>query len=486
MRKILLCYLMAWTVISVSGQELSLPTDFRQHTLTHFNANLLNATYAFDWNAPNSISLWTRWQWQTVDGDPTTIFANYTHQINPKSAFALGFVQHNTGTFLDVGANLGYVYVFHFDSDIQLMAGLNLFAFQEKLADDRFVPDPQVELPELDATNSFVLQFSPSVRLQVNRFGLGLAFENAVGLDVSEDGGTNSGNFKIITGTLSNDFPVSLFSNGDNSFVRPVVYMKSIPDGDTQFGINGLLSTSKFWLQGGYNNFYGVSGGIGVTFAKSFSIGGLMEFGTDTALNNEDPTIELLASYSFGKPDSRKKVVGFDVEKDDALAAERMRLEGEQRKQQELTAEKEAEQEEAERQFLLKKQQHERDSIARLQRETEKVEQQRMLDSIAALQKVKVEVKPNERYQEVKSEDGLIPGFYLITNVFGTKKYYENFMQTLRKRGLEPKSFYRSANKYNYVYLERYNTINEARKARDSKFFGKYTGEIWIFRVRGD
>ncbi|MGI9548348.1 MAG: SPOR domain-containing protein, partial [Flavobacteriaceae bacterium] len=84
------------------------------------------------------------------------------------------------------------------------------------------------------------------------------------------------------------------------------------------------------------------------------------------------------------------------------------------------------------------------------------------------------------------SEDGLQPGYYLVANVFGTKRYYEAFMKTLSDMGIEPKSFFRSANKYNYVYLERYNSMQEARKARDSQFNGRYKGDTWIFRVVGN
>ena len=540
MRKLLVCFLFLWTNLFLSGQELTLPSDFRQHGLTQFNANLLNATYAVDWNTTNSLALWTRWQWQTIDGDPTTLFANYTHQLNPNSVVTVGFLQHNTGTFLDTGANLGYVHVFQLDGGVRLMASLNLFAFQEKLADDRFVPDPQIMLPELDDTNSFVLQFSPAFRLQVNQFNLGLAFENAVGINLSDSDGSNNGNFKIVTGTISNDIPISIFPNNNNDFIRPIIYVKSIPDGDTQFGVNGLLSTSWFWVQGGYNNFYGPSGGVGVTIAKQFSIGGLMEFGTDNVLRDTDSTIELIAAYHFGKPDTEEKIDESE-EEGNALEEERLRLEEEKRqekerlaeekrlekerlaeekrlrkeqvaeekrkkkelqakekqKQQELIEaekrleqerldEEKAAQEEAARQLLQQREQAKKDSVERVQQEIRKLEEQKRKDSIAALQKAKVEVKPNERYQEVKSEAGLTPGFYLIANVFGTKKYYDKFMQTLGERGLEPKSFYRNANKYNYVYLERYDSIDEARKARDSKFFGKYQGDTWIFRVRGE
>ncbi|WP_396589679.1 PorP/SprF family type IX secretion system membrane protein [Allomuricauda sp. R78024] len=494
MLKSLVCFLLFLMTIFSWSQERTLPPDIRQHNLTQFNANLFNASYATDWNNPNSFSIWTRWQWQTVDGDPTSIFANYTHQLNQRSALGIGFLQHNTGTFVDIGANINYAYTFLFDDNIKLTVGANLFGFQQKLADDRFVPDPDIDLPQLENTNEFIILFSPGVILQVNQFNLGLAVENALDFNFSESGGSED--LRILTGTLSNDFPVTIFSGEGNSFIRPIVYVRAIPNEDTQFGINGLFSTSKFWVQGGYNSFYGVSGGLGATFAKQFSIGGLLEFGTDTSLSDEDPTFELIASYHFGKTDSRKKVIGFDVEKDDALALERIKAEDEKQRRKELEEKTAIEQERLKKeqtadtkkeQELLTKQQFEKDSIAKVQLAVLKLqEEQKRRDSIAELQEAQnVQVRPNEKYEEVANAEGLEPGFYLIANVFGTKKYYENFMLTLRKKGLDPKSFYRSQNKYNYVYLERYNSMNEARNARDSKFFGKYPDKIWIFRVRG-
>ncbi|MEO0572890.1 MAG: hypothetical protein AAF039_14375, partial [Bacteroidota bacterium] len=127
-----------------------------------------------------------------------------------------------------------------------------------------------------------------------------------------------------------------------------------------------------------------------------------------------------------------------------------------------------------------------KDSIAQVKsREIDLAKEQARLDSIAAVKlNEDVVLLPNERYEEVVKGEGLEPGFYLIANVFGTKKYYENFMRTLKGRGLRPGSFYRKANGYNYVYLKRYNSINEARQARDSKFDGKYQDKLWIFRIR--
>src|SRR5690606_15576988 len=111
--------------------------------------------------------------------------------------------------------------------------------------------------------------------------------------------------------------------------------------------------------------------------------------------------------------------------------------------------------------------------------------QQKRKDSLAALASQKVELRPQEKFEEIQGEEGLEPGFYLIANVFGTKRYFEDFMGTLAEKGLQPKSFLRSSNNYNYVYLERYDTMEAARRARDSKFFGRYGDKTWIFRVRG-
>lgn len=480
MRRILVC--LFWTMVLAvgRGQERVLPGDLRQHTLTQFNANLLNASFAPDWNGPNSLSVWTRWQWQAIDGDPSTVFANYTHQVNNRSTVALGFLQHNTGIFLFTGGNVNYTHTFQLEEGIRLMAGINLFAYQQTVADEQYAQNEALDPSELEGFEGFRMQFSPGFRLLVNRFSLGLAFENAVGVHLSGEGETD--NFQTIIGTVGHDFPVILFSGLENSFVRPVIYVKSIPEGNTQFGLNGLLSTSRFWVQGGYNSFYGVSGGLGITVANTFSIGGLMEFGTDSSLDEEDPTIELIASYRFGKPDSRKKVVGFDVEKEDALALERIREEEEAEnvRQKEIELQKERDSLAQSRQMAEQlREQQKKDSIAQ-------VLLQRKQDSLAKLQTQKVELRPDEKYEEIQGEEGMEPGFYLIANVYGTKKYFESFMKTLRDKGLDPKSFYRKANSYNYVYLERYNTMEEARKARDSKFNGKYPDKTWVFRVKGN
>lgn len=452
------------------GQQREILPDFRSHNLTQYNASLMDPTFSYTKNMPRSLSVWTRWQWQTVDGDPTTLFANYTQRLTRQTAIGIGFLQNNTGIYLNRGGNLNFSYAFELGQESNLVLGTNIFAYNQELADTRTEMNPDGGDP-MNSGNSFIAQFSPGIRINANNFSMGMVVENAI-----EQNFTNSDMEsapRVFTGFVSNDFPIFLFDQV--SYLRPQAYIRSISDFDTQYGLTALFTHPKFWLQGGYNNFYGISGGAGVTLFEKFSIGGLVEYGISEPASNEDLTFEIVASYFFGEQKFAKK-----EEKEKKSVEERMEEVEERRRLAE--EERERKRLEEERQLAQARQ----DSIrmareAAIAAELEKARQ----DSIARVEREReVVVLPDEKYEEVVTSDGLEPGFYLIANVFGTKKYYENFMKTLREQGLDPESFYRSSNRYNYVYLRRYNSINEARRARDSNFDGKYEGKLWILRIR--
>jgi len=472
MREVLKIMLLLWPVLSVVAQENTLPEDLRQHNLTQFNASLFNPSFSLDRNAPRSIALWSRWQWQMVDADPTTYVLNYTQQFNAQTAGGLGFYQHNTGMLLNTGGVFNYAYAIPLGEDSSLIFGSNLFVYQQELADERLVNGGVLDTGLLMNESNIILEVAPALRIKVKNFNMAMTVENALGFNFTDS--DRQGADQIFSASIDNAFP--LFFLDELSYLRPMAYVRAVPNADTQYGLTTLFTSPKFWVQGGYNNFYGASGGAGVTLFKKLSIGGLVEFGLDSPAGDEEPSFEMVLSYHFGKQVFEPK------EKEEKLSAEeRMKLVEERRRLAEEAQERQRLEEE---QRLAAARQ---DSIAKA-RETQLLaeREQARLDSIAkVLRDQEVAVGKNERYEEVVTADGLDPGFYLIANVFGTERYFKNFMVALRKEGLDPKSFFRSLNKYHYVYLKRYDTMNEARNARDSNFNGKYDNETWIFRVRG-
>jgi type IX secretion system PorP/SprF family membrane protein len=564
-------------VCALQAQEVSLPIDLRQHNLTGDNTSIYNPAFSVNYNNSHSIGLWTRWQWQTIDGDPTTLFINYAGKLNGSSSIGAGFYQHNTGVFLNTGGVLNYAHEFNLGAKAKLSFGLNVFGFKQELADNSFQGDPQIQLPQLRTTDDFIFQFAPGVQFSYDRFSVGFVSENMFGYNAStSEKYPQSGN-KIFMGMAAYSFPVSSISSDKESIFRPAIYFKSIPGFDTQIGLSALLSTNRFWAQTGYNSFYGISIGAGGRFLKRFSLGTLVEFSTDPTLKGNDPTFELVTSYNFGTTEYKKKIrikpdedkeeeikqiakaeMSEELSKAEALAAKRSakEFEREQRKrvrdsvayvkkqealvirqQREIQRKKDSTNrvERAEAIAVTRRASRNKrmDSITTLknqkitnaQRRLEQIQQdsikkafetnaleeaqnlkrQQRLDSIAKAELVIAEAakekerleqvakqaqddqpRAGEKYEEVVGEDGLVPGYYLITNVFGTKKYFDAFMVNLTKKGLQPKSFFRSKNKYNYVYLGRYDTMSEARRLRDNKFNGKYPDKTWIYRVVGN
>jgi len=593
------------------SQNVSLPADLRQHALTQYNASLFNPTFSLDRNNPQSLSFWTRWQWQNVDADPTTLFLNYTRSLNDNSAAGAGFFQHNTGIYFNTGAALNYAYEIQFNRLIKISFGANVFGFQQQIADTRFPVNPIPGIPQNAPTDDFILQVAPGFNLSVENFSMSLASENLFDYNFTDKAANTATSDKIFMGMASYDFPV--MASDSTAYIRPSIYLRTIPEQQNQIGMNVLLSAQKYWTQMGYNNFYGISVGAGGTVFNRFSLGALVEFGTSGSLNSKDPSFEIVASYFLGKPKMRRDIVvsGInELDQDVVLMKEELSIdqmreelkraedaangivasEEKTKELEEVTKEvenpsktldkkelrrlaneqKAIEKQEKEALALQEKLEKERTRIAdkefkdaqkvadlakaekakeekRLSdlnkakdaqelAEAERIDQQRKLDSIAAarkqaalaqaaalaeekklaakkkqdsilkLQKAeevaavqkaaeeaskeneipeKVTVQAGEKYEEVTNEDGLEPGFYLIANVFGTKKYFDAFMNDLGRKGVQPKSFFRSKNNYNYAYLERYDTIDEARRARDGNFGGKYNGKTWIFRVVG-
>lgn len=483
------------------AQEVPLPPDLRQYNLTQYNSSLLNPVFTLDRNNPQSLSLWTRWQWQQIDADPTTIFVNYTHRLKGNAAFGVGFLQHNTGVFLQTGGILNYAYLLNIDQDVQISFGVNLFGFQQELADDRFQQGPG--FPFLDDGPSFVLQAAPGIQLGYKNFRLGFVGENMLDYNVTTGERNNGSNNKRFIGHASYQFPIAGSGVFNGAYLRPMAYLKTVPNMDTQYGINTLFATQKLWVQAGYHNFYGVSGGVGGTFFDKFSIGALVEIGTSSDLDGKESTFEIVTSYQFAVPASRNNV---ELEEEEEETLEPIEKE-EEIVQEDLEIVKEKKLSRKERKALtLAQEKKAQDSLELVKRRQDSIavakskaaaaenelrlkELQRKKDSLETVVKEKVvateeQPKKGERYEEAVLTEDIRPGYYLIVNVFGTKTYYNRFMQSLKDKGLDPKSFYRTERKHNYVYLERYDSMQEARKARDSKFFGKYPEIIWIFRVK--
>jgi type IX secretion system PorP/SprF family membrane protein len=74
-------------------------------------------------------------------------------------------------------------------------------------------------------------------------------------------------------------------------------------------------------------------------------------------------------------------------------------------------------------------------------------------------------------------------GYYVVANVYKGGQYMDNFLNKLNDKGINANYVDNPNNGLKYVYLDRYDTLEEAEAAAQSNLNGKYEGPTWIMNV---
>ncbi|KAA2219270.1 PorP/SprF family type IX secretion system membrane protein [Maribacter flavus] len=90
-----------------------------------------------------------------------------------------------------------------------------------------------------------------------------------------------------------------------------------------------------------------------------------------------------------------------------------------------------------------------------------------------------------ERVKSRKFNDlpNVTDGYYVVANVYKGGKYLDKFLNSLDAKGIQADYIDNPNNGLKYVYLQRYDTFEEAVAAHDSNFNGAYDGKTWIMNV---
>lgn len=89
----------------------------------------------------------------------------------------------------------------------------------------------------------------------------------------------------------------------------------------------------------------------------------------------------------------------------------------------------------------------------------------------------------NVRGKKFQGLDGVQDGYYVVANVYKGHKYLDIFVDHLTQKGLKADYFENPKNGLKYVYLERYDTWQEALAAHKSNLNGSYQDDMWIMNV---
>ncbi len=91
---------------------------------------------------------------------------------------------------------------------------------------------------------------------------------------------------------------------------------------------------------------------------------------------------------------------------------------------------------------------------------------------------------PNKiKQRRFRDLQGVEDGYYVVANVYKGGRYMHKFIDGLEEKGITADFIDNPNNGLKYVYIERYDTWQEAADAHKSNINGRYNGEMWIMNV---
>lgn len=252
-----------------------------------FNRYNINPTFTFVREQNKYISFNNKRQWVQFDNAPEMFLGSYSGRFSENIGAGVAAFQQNYGVLTTFGSLLNFAYNVKLNTDSNLTFGLNVAAYKSGVNTSNVVTnfdDPSLQnVPE-----NFLFTINPGINYGTEFLDFGISINNLV---------------------LYNFETSSMIEDDPRQSIKAHVMHTGFFDGrgffkDAKFTgllisefrsdetlISGLatLSVPKgMWFQLGYNNRYGVSGGIGLNVTKNIaleyniekSIGELVEFGS--------------------------------------------------------------------------------------------------------------------------------------------------------------------------------------------------------------
>ena len=518
----------------VFGQEASpnLSSKSTYHNQLFFNRFLINPTFSLVRENKSYLNILHRNQYATFDDNNQNYFLGFSNRLNENTALGIGVYSQWAGVVQEFGFNANYATAVQLGDKSKLTFGTNVTYFNEGLDKNRVIVtenDPEVG----NAQKESKIAIQPGITLSVGKFDFGLYAEDLIKFNQTTNEFLTQFNDKSIKASLqyTHTFGTSrgLF---ENARLMPLVQMGKNIDGSLSYLGSVLLDLPNYgWLQSTLDDEYGMSMGLGFNLSKKMSIGYLMEkdfkqkdadlgwnhelslaytFKNDNENNsyadssqdakidrivrNYEEQILRLTAENSEKENGKKKnsIIDNNDQDSNALAFENRLILDELIFRQDSIEGARAKDFEKRFETIVRILRNDLKQTIKSNQKNYDTSQSTVLVASNEEPAAPKTMAPNEhkKYEKlpIKVLDqadiiGVKSGFYVIANVYKSKKYLNAFMDTLKEQGLDAKKFYNKDNGLYYVYLADFNYKKDAQTAFVSNLNGKYRDEKWIMQV---
>jgi type IX secretion system PorP/SprF family membrane protein len=268
--------------------------------LLKFNRFLINPTFSTVREDKSYINLFHRNQSVSFDDNNQVYFLSYSGRVSDRSGVGLSLFTNREGLFNNFGVHANYAYGVRLSPKSTFTFGANVSYYQSAFNQDRANSveiDPFLNTLE----SSSLVSFQPGFNFSFGNFDIGGFAENLFDYNLKTSESVTDFNEKTYSGHLQYTHQ---FKNGagllEKARLMPLARVRKIGDQDLVLGGNLILDLPKLgWIQGGYDDFYGASAGLGFNLTKNISLGYTVEKGLSNEFENFGVTHEISLAYSF-------------------------------------------------------------------------------------------------------------------------------------------------------------------------------------------
>lgn len=425
-------------------------------TFMRFNKNLINPTLSIFNSYKSEYVVYHRNQWFEYDESPKTYMLNYVGNKFEDIGYGVSLYQQDVGIWRSIGGIGNYAKGVTLNDNTILSVGFNLIYYNSGLNRSKIIigePDPLLE--QYDNTN--ILMLNPGFSLEIGNINFGVYGDNLVDYNFKNSKMQTKFGEKTISGHISYkyafDNAYNLLENSSLTFLGRGKYNK-MNDFDYSAGI--LYNVPRAgWVQGTYSDYYGFSGGLGITISQKIAIGYNYEKSIGSALTNLGGTHEVFFALTLGS--------------NEEFSAYSNKI-----KKEEETND-------------IKNQTLEQEEIDRFK---QNIYNQTIIETnpitVRKLEEFIINAEnDNINYLLLPEKNmGIKKGYYVIATIYKEKEKAKKYVDDLKEKGLSKSgTFKTSINQWNYVYIERFDNYEAAKKAYQTKFNKKYPETMWVLPI---
>ncbi|MEO1486367.1 MAG: type IX secretion system membrane protein PorP/SprF [Bacteroidota bacterium] len=291
--------------------------DVPFQNLLKFNRFLINPTFSAVRENKSYVNLFHRSQGADFTDNNQNYFLSYSGRINDRIGMGLSLYNQQEGIITNLGVMANYAHGVKLGQNTNLSFGVNIPYYVSNVDANRAIAledDPVLN----DATQTSVISIQPGMNLSLGKFDVGVFAQNLFDYNLKSGESLSEGNDKTFSGHLQYSHT---FENGAGIFedgrLMPLARARVEGGQNAIFGGGLILDLPKLgWLQGGYDQFYGLSAGTGFNLNRRLSFGYNFEKNTNSNLNNLGVTHEVSIAFSF-VPNLTKNAIASDDEDED-------------------------------------------------------------------------------------------------------------------------------------------------------------------------